>query len=102
MLFIGVYLRDLVFIEEGNNTITDNGLINFEKLMMIGKLICEVQRFQKEEYRLEQCRSKTITRYLKNLDGEQEQRLDELSFICEPNRNSHTVDDLSEPQDGFY
>ncbi|KAL6068111.1 hypothetical protein QOT17_008359 [Balamuthia mandrillaris] len=96
--YIGVYLRDLVFIEEGNPTILENGLINFEKLLMIAKTIVEVQRFQREAYQLEPCRSRALEHYIKKLRGEDEKTLDTLSFACEPNRGSCSVSDIEEEE----
>jgi hypothetical protein len=38
--YLGVYLRDLTFIEEGNKTyITEHRLINYEKIQLVGQVI---------------------------------------------------------------
>jgi len=92
--YLGVYLRDLIFIEEGNRTIHENGLINFEKLQLIGKVIVEVQRFQKVQYTFHPTSPetfRTVWLYVKQLSGEDEKHLDDLSYACEPNRNSVSV-----------
>jgi len=45
----GVYLTDLVFIEEGNKD-TVNGLINFDKSRKIAFVIREIQQYQQTPY----------------------------------------------------
>ena len=77
-------MRDLVVVAEGNETVFENGLINFEKVQLVGKLILEVQRLQKSEYRLDINPSQMMISYIKHLNGEEEARLDELSLLCEP------------------
>jgi len=38
--YLGVYLRDLTFIEEGNKTyVKENKLINYEKIQLVGQVI---------------------------------------------------------------
>ncbi|KAF2075923.1 hypothetical protein CYY_002771 [Polysphondylium violaceum] len=49
--FMAVYLRDLTFIEE-NQTILDNGFVNFDKMKMIAKILIEIQRYQSVPYHL--------------------------------------------------
>ena len=34
--YLGMYLSDLTFIEEGTPNFTDNGLLNFAKMRMVG------------------------------------------------------------------
>ena len=43
--FLGVHLKDLFFIEEGNSDFVD-GHVNTEKLQMIGKVLDLIQRCQ--------------------------------------------------------
>eukprot|EP01102_Stenamoeba_stenopodia_P015304 TRINITY_DN51_c0_g4_i1.p1 TRINITY_DN51_c0_g4~~TRINITY_DN51_c0_g4_i1.p1 ORF type:complete len:590 (-),score=118.75 TRINITY_DN51_c0_g4_i1:329-2098(-) len=50
--FQGVYLQDLTFIEE-NTDLLENGLVNFEKMHMLGRLLTEVMHFQSVAYNLE-------------------------------------------------
>ncbi|KAL6073477.1 cell division cycle-related protein [Balamuthia mandrillaris] len=47
--FQAVYLSDLTFIEEVP-TMTEDGLINFNKMMLLGKVISEIERYQKAPY----------------------------------------------------
>lgn len=34
--YLGVYLRDITFADDGNPTITENNLLNFEKAQILG------------------------------------------------------------------
>jgi hypothetical protein len=44
--FIGLYLKDLTFIEDGNPTVTTGDLINFEKCTMLSNIIQLIQQYQ--------------------------------------------------------
>lgn len=37
--YLGLYLTDLSFIEEGTPTMTEEGLLNFSKMRMVNKLL---------------------------------------------------------------
>ncbi|KAN0023643.1 hypothetical protein ACTFIV_008030 [Dictyostelium citrinum] len=50
--YIGVYLTDLTFIEEGNPNIIRGNLINFAKYYLIYRVISEIQQYQWTEYQL--------------------------------------------------
>jgi son of sevenless-like protein len=47
--FLGVFLTDLVFIEEGNKDML-NGLINFDKRRKVAYVIREIQQYQQTPY----------------------------------------------------
>jgi hypothetical protein len=51
--YLGVYLQDLTFIEEGNNDRLENGYINFIKFRMIADILIEIKQFQQKEYNLQ-------------------------------------------------
>ncbi|KAL5049249.1 hypothetical protein BDW71DRAFT_166890 [Aspergillus fruticulosus] len=52
--FFGLFLKDLIFIEDGNSTLTpDERLINFSKYSMLASTIHTVQRFQEAMYCLQ-------------------------------------------------
>ncbi|MTV78257.1 hypothetical protein GM535_13665, partial [Streptococcus pneumoniae] len=53
--FLGVLLRDLVFLDQGNEDILPDGLLNIEKMRMEGKLID--QGLIKHQYRTGQIRN---------------------------------------------
>ena len=50
--FIGLFLKDLTFIEDGNATILENGLINMEKCTMVSNIIQSIQQYQELGYHL--------------------------------------------------
>ncbi|XP_043516819.1 ras-specific guanine nucleotide-releasing factor 1-like isoform X3 [Frieseomelitta varia] len=51
--YIGMYLSDLSFIEEGTPTTTEDGLLNFSKMRMIAHVIQEIRQFQQGSYNIE-------------------------------------------------
>ncbi|XP_029179159.1 ras-specific guanine nucleotide-releasing factor 2-like isoform X3 [Nylanderia fulva] len=51
--YLGLYLTDLSFIEEGTPNITDDGLLNFSKMRMISHVIREIRHFQQTPYKIE-------------------------------------------------
>ncbi|KAL6436743.1 hypothetical protein ACFW04_004875 [Cataglyphis niger] len=51
--YLGIYLTDLSFIEEGTPNITDDGLLNFSKMRMISHVIREIRHFQQTPYKIE-------------------------------------------------
>lgn len=81
--YLGMYLTDLSFIEEGTPNITDDGLVNFCKMRMISHVIREIQLYQQTSYRIEHHRR--VTSYLLDtsrlLDDETTYR---LSLELEP------------------
>ncbi|XP_065119874.1 ras-specific guanine nucleotide-releasing factor 2 isoform X3 [Paramisgurnus dabryanus] len=51
--YLGMYLTDLAFIEEGTPNFTEEGLVNFSKMRMISHIIREIRQFQQAPYRIE-------------------------------------------------
>lgn len=45
--YLGVFLRDLLFIEEGNRDVLENGMINFDKMRMVAGVFTSLQKCQK-------------------------------------------------------
>ncbi|XP_052831997.1 ras-specific guanine nucleotide-releasing factor 2 isoform X2 [Octopus bimaculoides] len=60
--YLGMYLTDLSFIEEGTPNFTDEKLVNFSKMRMIAHVIREIQVFQQTPYRIEH--HPRVTNYL--------------------------------------
>lgn len=53
--YLGMYLTDLTFIEEGNkDTLTDFELINFHKRRLISETIRELKTYQQNAYNLQE------------------------------------------------
>ncbi|XP_077353907.1 ras-specific guanine nucleotide-releasing factor 2 isoform X2 [Festucalex cinctus] len=81
--YLGMYLTDLAFIEEGTPNFTEEGLVNFSKMRMICHIIREIRQFQQAPYRIEH--QAKVTHFL--LDKTQvmdEDALYELSLKLEP------------------
>ncbi|XP_046833094.1 ras-specific guanine nucleotide-releasing factor 2-like isoform X2 [Vespa crabro] len=51
--YLGLYLTDLSFIEEGTPNFTEEGLLNFSKMRMIAHVIREIRHFQQTPYNIE-------------------------------------------------
>uniref|UniRef100_A0A4W5QBK6 Ras protein specific guanine nucleotide releasing factor 2 n=1 Tax=Hucho hucho TaxID=62062 RepID=A0A4W5QBK6_9TELE len=51
--YLGMYLTDLAFIEEGTPNFTEEGLVNFSKMRMMSHIIREIRQFQGAPYRIE-------------------------------------------------
>ncbi|KAJ3295590.1 hypothetical protein HK104_002494 [Borealophlyctis nickersoniae] len=48
--FFGLIIKDLTFMNDGNQKILSNGLINFEKLRMIFNVINTIRSFQRQKF----------------------------------------------------
>ncbi|XP_029941217.1 ras-specific guanine nucleotide-releasing factor 2 isoform X5 [Salarias fasciatus] len=81
--YLGMYLTDLAFIEEGTPNFTEEGLVNFSKMRMISHIIREIRQFQQAPYRIEH--QPKVTQFLldKSLVMD-EDTLYELSLKIEP------------------
>ncbi|XP_042796715.1 ras-specific guanine nucleotide-releasing factor 1 isoform X5 [Panthera leo] len=81
--YLGMYLTDLAFIEEGTPNYTEDGLVNFSKMRMISHIIREIRQFQQTAYKIEH--QAKVTQYL--LDQSfvmDEESLYESSLRMEP------------------
>ncbi|XP_045681068.1 ras-specific guanine nucleotide-releasing factor 1 isoform X1 [Phyllostomus hastatus] len=81
--YLGMYLTDLAFIEEGTPNYTEDGLVNFSKMRMISHIIREIRQFQQTAYKIEH--QAKVTQYL--LDQSfvmDEESLYESSLRLEP------------------
>jgi len=81
--YLGVYLQDLTFIEDGNpDFLKDTKLINFEKRAMISKVTMEIQQFQQLGYKLKPVSA--LQTYLHKLDFLTEKEAYAESLRVEP------------------
>eukprot|EP00013_Stygamoeba_regulata_P005697 CAMPEP_0177640058 /NCGR_PEP_ID=MMETSP0447-20121125/6346_1 /TAXON_ID=0 /ORGANISM="Stygamoeba regulata, Strain BSH-02190019" /LENGTH=729 /DNA_ID=CAMNT_0019142115 /DNA_START=140 /DNA_END=2329 /DNA_ORIENTATION=+ len=48
--YLGVYLTDLTFIEDGNNDMTKTGLINFNKRRLVYQVLVQIEQYQQVIY----------------------------------------------------
>uniref|UniRef100_A0A8C5I8V4 Ras-specific guanine nucleotide-releasing factor 1-like n=1 Tax=Gouania willdenowi TaxID=441366 RepID=A0A8C5I8V4_GOUWI len=51
--YLGMYLTDLAFIEEGTPNYTEDNLVNFSKMRMISHIIREIRQFQQTAYKVD-------------------------------------------------
>lgn len=64
--YLGVYLTDLTFIEDGNKDFVNDSLINFDKRRKISQVIMEIKQYQATPYCLAEIPA--LRDYLLNLD----------------------------------
>ncbi|GFQ66611.1 ras-specific guanine nucleotide-releasing factor 1 [Trichonephila clavata] len=97
--YLGMYLTDLSFIEEGTPNFTDEGLLNFSKMRMIAHVIREIRHFQQTPYKIDM--SPKVTNYL--LDPTRlmaDEELYQISLCLEP-RLSRLSTKITTPGAGF-
>ncbi|XP_048185542.1 ras-specific guanine nucleotide-releasing factor 1 isoform X2 [Perognathus longimembris pacificus] len=81
--YLGMYLTDLAFIEEGTPNYTEDGLVNFSKMRMISHIIREIRQFQQTAYKIEH--QAKVTQYLLDRSAVlDEESLYESSLRLEP------------------
>lgn len=81
--YVGMYLTDLSFIEEGTPNYSPDGLLNFSKMRMIAHVIREIQHLQNGSYKIEL--NQRVANYL--LDSSRHLQDDEMyrcSLAIEP------------------
>ena len=80
--FLGLYLKDLTFIEEGNRSFSGEGAVNYYKMRLLANVIVEIQHAQRATFDLH--RDISILEFLSNgLHVLDEDRIWNLSFQCE-------------------
>jgi len=87
--FLGVYLTDLTFIEDGNtDLLKGTALVNFDKRMKIAAVIQEIQQYQSAQYCLQAVPviEKYLTDRFKNVHSIDQ--LYDLSLQREPRESS--------------
>jgi len=85
--YLGVCLRDLQFTEDGNPDWIgpkDQGILNFEKLMLLGDTILQVRQFQESVYQFQY--DPVIQDFLSKLLTLPEEMLAKHSMLCEPSK----------------
>lgn len=48
--YVGVFLKDLVFVEEGNPLRLPNGFFNWDRIVLLGRLMLDIARFKRAPY----------------------------------------------------
>jgi hypothetical protein len=79
---IGIFLSDLLWIDEGNPETLPNGLINFAKKRLIGVIIQRLRAFQQRRYAFEVV--EPIRQWLDNAEVRDNDSLFDLSRKLEP------------------
>jgi len=96
--YIGVYLSDLVFIDEGNpDRISDDPrLVNFDKHRQVAAVIGEIQRYQQGSYeeaergpRVE--RDEEIIAFVRQARGIDDESAYKASLLAEPRARSGSI-----------
>lgn len=85
--YLGVYLTDLVFIEDGNpNTFEEDGstFINFRKMSILGEVLMEISSYQHDHYSF--FKFDDLYNYLLYLDTHTETELYNMSIAAEPRK----------------
>ncbi|EGG18190.1 RasGEF domain-containing protein [Cavenderia fasciculata] len=80
--FLGVYLTDLTFLEEGSPETLEGGLINMIKRTQLAAVIQEIQQFQQQPYSFTPV--PIIRDFLLQVQGLQERALYKQSKLIEP------------------
>ena len=85
--FIGLYLKDLTFVEDGNSTFLENGtLVNMDKCYKISDIISSIQIYQEIGYHLEYKELPDIQDWIANLELLEEDYLFQRSLLVEPRK----------------
>lgn len=88
--YLGMYLTDLTFIEEGNPNNLQDGSINFTKRQRLSEVIAEIQTYQNTPYFLEEV--VFIRDYVLNAEALPEEQCYKLSLKREGRRGTQVVD----------
>lgn len=86
--YLGVYLTDLTFIEDGNKN-KINGLVNFHKRRLVYKVLAEIEQYQLKGYNFNI--DPNLMMMLSQLNFAQDSELYAMSLLREP-RNSERCD----------
>jgi hypothetical protein len=82
--YIGIYLTDLTFIEDGNPKYID-GKINFAKCRQFADVIRDIQTYQNTRYALREYDE--LINLLTNVDGLSDEEKFQLSLKIEPRKS---------------
>jgi len=86
--YIGVYLRDLTFIEDGNDTYLneETKLINYEKMKMLATTFAKIHQYQQVAYKFDA--HPGVVEYLTKARViiQNDEELRKCSLSCEPSK----------------
>ena len=88
--YLGMYLTDLTFIEDGHKDVMEDGLINFVKRRQVAGVIREIQQYQQTPYFLQSV--PVIKEFLKKLEPLSDDKIYELSISIIPRGGEKEID----------
>ena len=94
--FMGLYLKDLTFSNDGNPKLLQNGLVNFSKNWAIYDLISKIDKCKDVRYTdlpANTPQSEKLYEYCKQLIALPEKRLYSYSLLCEPRAKKEDAKD---------
>ena len=92
--YLGVYLTDLTFIEEGNPNLVDGRLINFDKRFHIADVIQEIQQYQSIGYEKSLSPVEEIQHWICTVEARGEEETFQLSVRNEPKKTDEALEKL--------
>ena len=84
--YLGQYLSDLTFIEDGNPDTLENGYVNFEKCTMVANAILNMKQFQDAPYNLTPIDE--VQQWISTWKQLTEKEIFDMSLIAEPRGSS--------------
>jgi len=91
--YLGIYLRDLTFIGDGNpnNFENQNGLINFDKRRMVAAVIYEKVEYSQAWYNLKE--APEVQNFIRKCQHMNENALYKHSLLVEPKTRTPSTSD---------
>ncbi len=80
--YLGIYLMDLLFVDEGNSDIVQDNLINFEKRRLVYQSLTKIEESQKIGYNFTPVTE--IEKLITSLPQLDEKQMYKKSLECEP------------------
>jgi hypothetical protein len=87
---LAIFQKDLLFIEDGNPDVCENGMINFEKLFLLGRCINQIRVSQESRYQLVEIPQVQTFLSSQELVSMSSMQILSMAKICEPPNESPT------------
>jgi hypothetical protein len=97
--YLGLYLKDLTFIEDGNQDHSADGKINRQKIGLFGNVMRDIVRFQRScaEYNKRiVTRHSSLLDHLARLPRMTDEEMNTASLIARPTKSAAVVESLSQ------
>lgn len=82
--YLGVFLRDITFIEDGNEDFVKTGIINFDKVMLMGEQLKQIESYQQFDYAKHITPKPALLQYLTKLPFLGDEEIERASVNIEP------------------